>query len=66
MFVFRDPDAISTKRPLAYIEHEQAEVRRNSSVVSANPEAMKRRVEALDRANKEVEEEKGAEFVEKV
>lgn len=51
---------------MAYIEHEQAEVRRNSSVVSANPEAIKRRMEALDRANKEVDEEKGAELVEKV
>lgn len=66
IFVFRDPDAISAKRPLAYIEHEQAEVRRNSSVVSANPEAIKRRMEALDRVNKEVDEEKGAEFLEKV
>ncbi|CAF9931836.1 MAG: hypothetical protein ALECFALPRED_005104 [Alectoria fallacina] len=66
IFVFRDPDAISTKRPLAYIEHEQAEVRRNSSVVSANPEAMKRRMEALDRANREAGEEKGAEMLENV
>ncbi|CAD6570708.1 MAG: hypothetical protein ASARMPREDX12_003828 [Alectoria sarmentosa] len=66
IFVFRDPDAISAKRPLAYIEHEQAEVRRNSSVVSANPEAMKRRMEALDRANREAGEEKGAEMLEKV
>ncbi|KAF6239114.1 hypothetical protein HO173_002986 [Letharia columbiana] len=64
IFVFRDPDAISTKRPLAYIEHEQAEVRRNSSVVSANPEAIRRRLEALDRANKEVDEEKGAKVLE--
>lgn len=30
--VFRHKDAISTKRPLAYIEHEQDEVRRTSSV----------------------------------
>ncbi|KAL9068627.1 MAG: hypothetical protein Q9161_006065 [Pseudevernia consocians] len=66
ILVFRDPDAISTKRPLAYIEHEQAEVRRNSSVVSANPEAIKRRMEALDRANKEADEEKGAELLENV
>ncbi|KAF6225791.1 hypothetical protein HO133_009793 [Letharia lupina] len=64
IFVFRDPDAISAKRPLAYIEHEQAEVRRNSSVVSANPEAIRRRMEALDRANKEVDEEKGAKVLE--
>lgn len=26
IFIFKDKDAISTKRPLAYIEHEQAEV----------------------------------------
>ncbi|KAK6002235.1 hypothetical protein QM012_001873 [Aureobasidium pullulans] len=32
ILVFRHKDAISTKRPLAYIEHEQEEVRRNSSV----------------------------------
>lgn len=41
-------------------------MRRNSSVVSANPEAIRRRMEALDRVNKEVDEEKGAEFLEKV
>lgn len=66
IFVFRDPDAISAKRPLKYVEHEQAQVRRNSSVVSANPEAMKRRAEALDRVNKEEDEEKGAQLFEKV
>ena len=41
-------------------------MRRNSSVVSANPEAVKRRMEALDRANREAGEEKGAEMLEKV
>lgn len=41
-------------------------MRRNSSVVSTNPEALKRRVEALDRANKEMDEEKGAEQLENV
>lgn len=41
-------------------------MRRNSSVVSANPEAMRRRMEALERVNKEVEEEKAAEMLEKV
>lgn len=39
-------------------------MRRNSSVVSANPEAMKRRIEALDRVNKEVDEEKRVELLE--
>lgn len=66
IFVSRHPDAISTKRPLAYIEHEQAEMRRNSSVVSANPDALKRRMEAVDRANQEMDEEKGAEQLEKI
>ncbi|CAF9934723.1 hypothetical protein IMSHALPRED_009819 [Imshaugia aleurites] len=66
IFVFRDPDAISAKRPLAYIEREQAEVRRNSSIVSADPEAMRRRMETLDRVNKGVEEEKSAEMLENV
>ena len=32
ILVFRHKDVISTKRPLAYIEHEEDEVRRNSSV----------------------------------
>ncbi|KAL9127022.1 MAG: hypothetical protein Q9175_007816 [Cornicularia normoerica] len=66
ILIFRDPDAISAQRPLAYIEHEQTEVRRNSSVVSANPEAIRRKMEALDRANKEVDEEKRAELPETV
>ena len=66
MFIFRDRDAISTKRPLAYIEHEQAEVRRNSSVISANPEALRQRMQALDRVTREMDDEKGAELVEKL
>ncbi|MCJ1450454.1 hypothetical protein MMC28_000785 [Mycoblastus sanguinarius] len=67
IFVFTDKDAISQKRPLAYIEHEQQEVRRNSSVISAHPEAMKNRLAAIERANREgSDEEKGAQEVEKV
>ena len=37
ILVFKDKDAVSQKRPMKYIEHEQAEVRRTSSV---NPRAM--------------------------
>lgn len=67
IFVFTDKDAISQKRPLAYIEHQQAEMRRNSSVISANPEVMRHRMEAIDRVNQEkMEEEKGAQQVENV
>lgn len=41
-------------------------MRRNSSVISANPEAIRQRMEALDRVNKDMDEEKGAELLEKV
>jgi len=57
IFVFKDKDAISSKRPLAYVEHEQREMRRNSSVVGANPEAEKYRIEAIERVNKERSDE---------
>ena len=56
ILIFRDKDAISSKRPQAYIEHEQTEVRRNSSVVSTNPEMMKRRLERMSLANQEITE----------
>ena len=62
-----DKDAISAKRPQAFIEHEQTEIRRNSSVISANPEAMKQRREAIERVNKEkMDDEKGIREVENV
>ena len=54
VFVFRDKDAISEKRPLAYVEHERAEVRRNSSVAAANPEVVKRRLASMAIANEEL------------
>lgn len=67
IFVFRDPDSISSKRPLAYIEHEQRELRRNSSAVGANPDAEKYRLEAIDRVNKErMEEEMGTKGIEQL
>lgn len=52
IFVFKDKDAVSSKRPLAYIEHEQHMMRRNSSVVGGDPEAEKYRMEAIERVNK--------------
>ncbi|KAL8700104.1 MAG: hypothetical protein Q9201_005633 [Fulgogasparrea decipioides] len=61
VLVFRDRDAVSEKRPAKYIEHEQTEIRRNSSVVSANPEAMRKRLASMAKANEEagwVHEEK--------
>ncbi|KAL9106162.1 MAG: hypothetical protein Q9227_008754 [Pyrenula ochraceoflavens] len=39
LFVVLDKDAVSSKRPAKYIEHEQSEVRRNSSV---DPVALRR------------------------
>lgn len=54
VFVFRDKDACSSKRPLAYIEHEEREIRRNSSVVSTNPEIVKKRLASLARANEKL------------
>ena len=42
-------------------------MRRNSSIISANPEAMKQRMAAIERVNREnMDEEKGAEELEKV
>ena len=35
VFIFKDKDAIAAKRPAAYAEYEQQEVRRNSSVSPA-------------------------------
>lgn len=55
ILIFRDKDAISSKRPAAYIEHEQREVRRNSSVVSANPEAVRKRLAKMNLANDEID-----------
>ncbi|CAL8578176.1 hypothetical protein XPA_003975 [Xanthoria parietina] len=53
ILVFRDKDAISEKRPLKYVEHYENEVRRNSSVINANPEAMKKRLASVAKANEE-------------
>lgn len=55
VFVFLDRDAVREKRPLKYIEHEEREVRRNSSVLSetADPEVMRKRLASMARANEE-------------
>lgn len=67
IFVFKDKDAISSKRPLAYIEDEEREVRRNSSAIGQNPEAEKYRIQAIERMNQEQsDEEKRVQQLEKV
>ncbi|KAL8690822.1 MAG: hypothetical protein Q9218_003818 [Villophora microphyllina] len=53
LLIFRDKDAIKEKRPAKYIEYEETQVRRNSSVISANPEAMKKRLASMAKANEE-------------
>lgn len=40
LLVFRDKEAISSKRPRQYIEAEQQDVRRNSSIVQGDVDAM--------------------------
>lgn len=52
VIVAGDPDAIASKRPLAYIEHEHSEIRRHSSVEGdgAGGAAAKYRIEQLERA----------------
>ena len=57
ILIFRNKDAIASRRPAAYIEHQQREIRRNSSVVSVNPVAMEERLKAMARANEEGEYE---------
>ncbi|KAL9635818.1 MAG: hypothetical protein Q9204_002476 [Flavoplaca sp. TL-2023a] len=53
IFVFRDKDAISEKRPLKYVEHYENERRRNSSIISTNPEVMKQRLASMSKANED-------------
>ncbi|KAJ9641523.1 hypothetical protein H2201_004007 [Coniosporium apollinis] len=54
LFVNRDKDAISSKRPQKYIEYEEGEIRRHSSVSpgAMNAAAAKHRQSVLDRENK--------------
>ena len=57
IFIFRDKDAISSKCPVAYIEHEREQVRRNSSVVSANPKALEAMRQRAAQANEGISDE---------
>jgi hypothetical protein len=51
ILVFRDPDAVSSKRPSRYIEKEQDELRRNSSISPqiARDATARHRANVLDR-----------------
>ncbi|MCJ1465579.1 hypothetical protein MMC07_004198 [Pseudocyphellaria aurata] len=53
ILIFRNKDAIASGRPAAYVEHHEREMRRNSSVVSANPAAVQERLKAMAKANEE-------------
>ncbi|KAL1619685.1 hypothetical protein SLS54_006622 [Diplodia seriata] len=59
IFVFRDKDAISTKRPQQYIQHEKEEIRRHSSIrpedVSGAVEAHRKEVLAEKNVDEKVE-----------
>ncbi|KAL0258638.1 hypothetical protein SLS55_006135 [Diplodia seriata] len=59
IFVFRDKDAISTKRPQQYIQHEKEEIRRHSSIrpedVSGAVEAHRKEVLAGKNVDEKVE-----------
>ncbi len=54
LFVFKDKDAVSSKRPQKYVEHEEGEIRRHSSVSPAamNEAAAKHRAGVLERQRK--------------
>jgi hypothetical protein len=41
LFVFRDKEAISQKRPEKYVEHEVQSIRRNSSIAPGDTEALR-------------------------
>jgi len=47
LLVCKDPDAISSTRPLAYAEHYTQETRRNSSAVGGNAGAVRERLRGL-------------------
>lgn len=53
ILIFRNKDAIASGRPAAYLEHHEREMRRNSSVVSANPAAVQERLKAMAKAIEE-------------
>ena len=51
ILVHKDKVATSSKRPAQYVEREVQEVRRHSSVVSVDPELLRKRIAAMDKAN---------------
>ena len=51
ILVFKDKVATSSKRPAHFVHREIQEVRRNSSVVSMDPEVLRKRMAALEKAN---------------
>ena len=53
ILIYKDKYAISSKRPPAYLEYEQAEVRRNSSV---DPKMLRRAVGKIDSNEAEIEQ----------
>ena len=60
VFVHRDPNAVQSKRPQAYVEHEQREMHRNSSIISGFDNEEQRR-QMVKRVNREMANEKAAE-----
>jgi hypothetical protein len=60
IFIHKDKDATSSKRPEKYAEHEREEVRRNSSIRPADIQAVMNRRSVVERANAGAkDEEKG-------
>ena len=57
VFVFTDKVATQSTRPSAYIEHQENEIRRNSSVISADPKAMEKMRQRVAEANKDISDE---------
>ena len=51
ILVHKDKNATSSKRPAHFVEREVQEVRRNSSVVSMDPELLRKRMATIEKAN---------------
>ncbi|KAI1340981.1 general substrate transporter [Xylariaceae sp. FL0016] len=58
VLIHRDRDAKISRRPQKYVEHERSQVRRNSSIVPADVQAILDRRSIAEQANKKVDEEK--------
>ncbi|KAG8525913.1 uncharacterized protein KY384_000675 [Bacidia gigantensis] len=57
ILVFTDKTATQSTRPQAYVEYQQGEIRRNSSVISADPRAMEKMRQRVADANKDIDAE---------